>query len=250
MSSTKVSCSLSQNKIQCWGDPDEMVIAKLPNFSNPKALSIRNGTGCAIDEGRVKCWGYYNHKNIKKPKLLNPTAISVEAMAACVIDQGELKCWQFDEAFKKRRKIEFMTAPKIKNVKQITSGDWHSCALADQQVTCWGDSSEGKTNVPKLVNPTSIAADRMNTCAIHQEGVVCWGPDAKKNKYGETLFNVPKLKSPTHLSVGGGKACVIDDSELKCWGQNVKKIFQTNSQNSKISESSKCCSGTIPYLCF
>ena len=41
----------------------------------------------------------------------------------------------------------------------LAAGGWHTCAIDDNGVTCWGSDCQGQSTVPAgLVNPTDIAA--------------------------------------------------------------------------------------------
>ena len=66
---------------------------------------------------------------------------------------------------------------------QVVSGGYHTCAIDDNGVHCWGYNVFGQTDVPtNLVNPWSISSGYMNTCALDDNGVHCWG----YNVYGQT----------------------------------------------------------------
>jgi len=65
----------------------------------------------------------------------------------------------------------------------VSVSTYHSCAIDDTGVVCWGDSTEGKTTVPMLHNPVAVSAAYRHTCALDDTGVVCWGyePDGNPN---------------------------------------------------------------------
>lgn len=135
-----------------------------------------------------------------------------------------------------------------KTIKQIATGDWHSCAIAsDNRVYCWGYGSngelgngyEGQVNAPSAVNTsgvmsgkdiTQIATGFNHNCALDSNGgVYCWG----QNAYGE-LGNNSTTKSSvpvaTSMNEFGGRkvkqivagffyTCALTtDGSVFCWG--------------------------------
>tara|TARA_X000000950_G_C13877150_1_gene645337 strand:+ start:719 stop:1999 length:1281 start_codon:yes stop_codon:yes gene_type:complete len=98
----------------------------------------------------------------------------------------------------------------------VSSGKYHTCALDDNGVTCWGRNNHNQTDVPTLNNPTAVDAGDWHSCAIHDDGLACWG----RNSYGEST--VPSgLINITEVSVGGYHTCVIHNGgSLQCWGLN------------------------------
>ncbi len=63
---------------------------------------------------------------------------------------------------------------------------YHTCALDDNGVTCWGHNKYGQTTVPAgLVNPSALTAGGHHTCALDDNGVTCWG----YNVYGQSDRN-------------------------------------------------------------
>jgi len=99
-------------------------------------------------------------------------------------------------------------------IDAVTVGSNHACALAGQQVYCWGDNAFGATGravmtpstptlraaqVPGLGRAVVVAAGSFHTCAINpDEGVYCWGLNAD-NQLGS---DVPMYRS-TPVDVAG-----------------------------------------------
>ncbi len=100
------------------------------------------------------------------------------------------------------------------SLTQISSGQFHACALNSSVVSCWGYNASGQTTVPALTNPTAVSAGYSHTCAIDATGVHCWG----SNLAGEST--VPALTNPTAVSAGGLHTCAIDATGVHCWGYN------------------------------
>tara|TARA_R110002072_G_scaffold187259_1_gene344037 strand:- start:513 stop:1112 length:600 start_codon:yes stop_codon:yes gene_type:complete len=69
----------------------------------------------------------------------------------------------------------------------MSAGAYHTCALHDNGVSCWGWNTNGQTTVPALSNPVAVSAGGVHTCALDDNGVNCWG----NNDYGQTT--VPTL---------------------------------------------------------
>lgn len=147
----------------------------------------------------------------------------------------------------------------LRNASQISTGQYHTCAVSDGTVLCWGDNSAGQlgdgTTAPYRSVPTIVAAPAdgglslsqvvqvttgyLHTCALTSGGqVYCWG-DNSQNQLGNGMdagvlpnSNVPTLvggSSPLanviSISAFGYFTCaVLPDSDsvdvATCWGQN------------------------------
>ena len=117
------------------------------------------------------------------PVGINPiqglAALAAGGNHTCEIDvtQG-LVCWGSNE-------FGESTVPKtLKNIRQVTAGFSHTCALDANGVTCWGRSTEGQTKVPPLSHPRYVQAGGYHTCALDDHGVSCWGD----NSFGKARF--------------------------------------------------------------
>ena len=136
-----------------------------------------------------------------------------------------------------------------KTLTAISTGERHSCAVADGKAYCWGNNYSGQlgnnsttdSRVPAAVNTsgvlagktiTAIAAGDFHTCAVADGKAYCWG-----NNYSGRLGNnsatdssVPVAvntsgvlagKTVTAISTGGSHSCVLADGKAYCWGDNA-----------------------------
>ena len=99
-------------------------------------------------------------------------------------------------------------------VSDIDVGAFHTCALEDGNVFCWGLNDVGQTNVPAtLGNVTHIATGSYFSCAADEDGIHCWG----RSLAGETA--VPAIEGEVvKLAAGYNHACALTNVELACWG--------------------------------
>jgi len=99
---------------------------------------------------------------------------------------------------------------------QLTAGFFHTCAIDDNGVQCWGRNNDGQSTVPAgLVNPIAVSAGDLHTCAIDDNGVQCWGQDS------DGRSTVPAgLVNPVAVAAGVNHTCAIDDNGVQCWGQD------------------------------
>jgi uncharacterized delta-60 repeat protein len=110
----------------------------------------------------------------------------------------------------------------------VSAGGYHSCALDNDGVKCWGSNSFGQAAVPALTAPTMVSAGYRHTCAIDATGVKCWGKGTTNtgtlDNFGQSI--PPALNNPTSVSAGYWHTCAIDADGVRCWGKNTKG--QTN----------------------
>jgi hypothetical protein len=83
--------------------------------------------------------------------------------------------------------------PDISNPIAVSSGGYHSCAIDESDVKCWGLGTKGQTNVPQLINPVQIVSGQYFSCAQDDTGIVCWGD---KSEY--TIMVMPDLNLGTN----------------------------------------------------
>jgi alpha-tubulin suppressor-like RCC1 family protein len=104
----------------------------------------------------------------------------------------------------------------------ISAGHQNTCALDDTGVRCWGHNAAGQSAVPLLSNPFAVDAGNTESCALDDTGAVCWGDSSN-------VTNEPALSNATAISVGSDHACALDDSGVQCWGDNSEG--QTTAQS-------------------
>ena len=161
----------------------------------------------------------------------------------------------------------------------ISSGSYyHSCAvLADGQVQCWGNNSNGQlgdgtttnSSLPVTVNgistATAVAAGAIHTCALLSSGVVkCWG----HNGYGElgngsttdwaSPASVSGISNAVAISARSYFSCaLLSDGTVKCWGNNANGQLgdgtTTNSSTpvtvSGITTATAIAAGNLEHTC-
>jgi len=205
---------------------------------NRKAQAITAGSfhTCALlSDGSVRCWGsgsngqlgYGSTENVGD----NETPGSVPPV-----------------------KLGLNEAGVNHTAKAITAGDFHTCALLDDDtVRCWGYGEDGRlgygnlksigdNETPDTVGPIdlgghaakAISAGQDHTCALLNDDTVrCWGyggdgrlgyGNVKSIGDNETPasvgpVNVGNGRTVVSVSAGGRGSCAgLEDGALRCWG--------------------------------
>lgn len=183
-----------------------------PPFLGPPDLTAGVEHTCALQAGRVRCWGGNEFHQLGDPSLRNgrgqfraarlPVAGVTRAVAlgagahhtCAIVEGGELRCWGHggygqlgdggrDDAATPRALA--LPAP----ARSVSAGDGHTCAATtDGAVYCWGRNDHGQlgdgtltargTPVRVATPPGAVvvAAGRLHTCAHGESGwVACWG---------------------------------------------------------------------------
>ena len=231
--SCAVSCS---DNVICWGDnrfgqlgsDDNMTTMNHVHISNVVQISAGAIHTCALkNDSTVACWG--NNRFGQLGNSLNNGTKNSNLIPLIV---------------------------NIENVKQISAGVIHTCALKnDGSVFCWGFNKFGQlgnsTNIGlensttvtplnvNINNVKQISAGKRHTCALKNNGTVsCWGI----NRYGQlgnsanTIINYPNsipvdvnIDNVKQISAGGIHTCALkNDGTVACWGA---KFTFGNGQN-------------------
>ena len=161
----------------------------------------------------------------------------------------------------------------LTNVKQISTGNEHSCALlADDTLKCWGNNLSGQLGDGTLVSrsgPVAVKYDNSGTlsplggvsivdvasvhvtvnqahscAALSAGGIKCWGRNGS-GQLGDgtttdrrTAVDVSGLKTSqiTDISLGSNHTCVlILGGNVKCWGYNYSGQLGNGLSGSSIS---------------
>lgn len=201
------------------------------------SMSTGDTFSCAVtDSGGVVCWGRNSYGNLgdgTTSDRTTPTAVvgtgqssggtplsGVRSLAvgeshACVVvSGGGVKCWgwnasgQLGDGSTTNRSTpvdvlavgESSGGATLTNVKEISAGNFHTCALMnDNSVTCWGSGSSGQLGDARSTSSTSPVI------------VVATGQTAG----GTALSDV------SSVAAGGSHTCALMTSGgVKCWGSN------------------------------
>ena len=177
------------------------------------AITAGTDHSCAVLEGAAYCWG-----NNDTGELGDLTTTS-RGVATAVDTTGVLG---------------------ERTVSAVSSGDNHTCAVADGGVYCWGENEDGElgngtqtdSSTPvaagSLAGATAVAAGSAHTCALADGSVFCWGDnnsgqlgDGGATKRSTTPVQVQGLlagKTVTAIAAGGEHTCAVASGAAYCWG--------------------------------
>lgn len=212
--------------------------AAAPLDSGVTDVSIGLFYGCAIKSGKLYCWGWNESGQVgdgtritrNGPVAVQPAPddtffngltfkkVAVGPRTACAISNpffgtDVLYCWGYnaDGQFGNGTYTgsttpvvvngNYSNSPLVgKKLTDISLGTGHACAIADNQVYCWGYNVAGQLGngttmpsaLPVLVgngtgttpvftnsNVTSISAGNRTTCAVQSGRTYCWGSNTQ-----------------------------------------------------------------------
>ena len=131
-------------------------------------------------------------------------------------------------------------------VTQISTGDFHTCALVNGAAWCWGSSFFGQLGngqvaghaqsdavVPQQVmgltsGVTQISAGRKHTCAVVEGRAFCWGKgiSGQLGNNSDSNASTPRqvmglTSGVTQISAGDSHTCAVVKGAAWCWGENA-----------------------------
>jgi alpha-tubulin suppressor-like RCC1 family protein len=224
--------------------PLDLGTGRTINFSLPfeDAFSTNNGTACAIlDNNTIKCWGSgdngrrgtgntsnYGGASLDTPdglQVINigtdiPKKIVVGTRHTCLVNTlNQLKCWGANEygqlgygdtlmrghtAGTIPISLPYIDLGTAKTIKSITLGDYHTCALLnDDKLKCWGYNGNGELGLG------------LNTTAAIGNDPGEMGDNLQYANLGTDFTKVLKVYASTYSS-----CALLDNNQVKCWGYN------------------------------
>jgi alpha-tubulin suppressor-like RCC1 family protein len=196
------------------------------------------------------CSGFRCSSTPLKVTLATGTAGGVAAGSAhtCVrvISPSSVECWGANNRGQLGNGTNSPASTPVaigslSNVREVTSGFEHSCALLDSgAVRCWGRGDEGELGngstadsltpvaVSGIGNATSISAGNFHTCARLLGGTVqCWGRGDEGQLGNANILDsstpvaVNGIATATSVTGGGFHSCAsLSSGALRCWGRN------------------------------
>ena len=244
--------------------PDPTVIDGL----RAKSVTLAGKFALAVGtDDRLWSWGTNDSFQLARPRDGPPGApwrppahadrisSSVRACAGAensgfaLADNGDLVSWGGSTAEQLGRMSSLHPDPipariALSDVKSVTAGATHACALSDGSIHCWGGQNEhgqlgtrlraqemfpARVALPNDVYPVAVAAGGDNTCAIVATGeLYCWGA----NRAGQVgVASRQDQSTPTRIEglteqvvgialMDEAVCALLRSGSVACWGDN------------------------------
>jgi len=207
------SCAINAGKVKCWGKDDVGQTEVPQGIDTPTEISTGQDFACAINAGQVRCWGNNSDGQSNVPQgLKNPRLLSSSFDYSCVADDSGIHCWGING-------LVPHIPSGIHNPQSLSLMNGAMCILDDDGVKCSNDKTDN-VPVPQLINPRMIGtyyAGAKIGCAIDAVGLTCWRLDDDNTP--TPAF--PVVHNPKSITSSQGTACIVDDDGIKCAGFSV-----------------------------
>jgi len=209
----------------------------------------------------------YHYANAVLPFAQSPTSIS-SGVASCTVGNGTVYCWgynnygQLGDGTTNNSSVPLDVGGLLagKNVSMVSNGYYHTCAIADNAVYCWGTGAAGRlgdnaitdSHVPvavvdsnglfsgKTITKVSASSLGSHTCAIAGGLASCWGlnGNGQIGNNSTSEVHVPTAvdttgvlagKTVTDISAGQLDTCAVASGAAYCWGSNSNGQLGNNS---------------------
>jgi len=238
------SLTLGWNKVSELSDSyAEYVLQRSTASSGSSPVTVYTGPLLsALDRGGIAA----------RAGNLTVDRISAGADHTCAVVEGSAYCWGNNDtgelgdgtttARSVPTPVSSTGALAGATVTRVSSGENHTCAIADSGVYCWGQNEYGELGngtttasstpvaVGSFTNATAVATGYMHSCAIADGKVHCWG-DNSRGQLGDgtnTARTAPVEvggllvgKTVTAIAAGAAHTCAIAESLAYCWGSDV-----------------------------
>lgn len=235
------TCAISQlGRVWCWGDNfyGQLGDGSTSRRTQPvpvtglsgefRAVAAGAAHSCALSAGgTVWCWG----RNLYGQLGIGSTTSSLVPVA--------------------------LGGPMRREVRSITSGPWHTCALSENgRAFCWGlnqdgqlgDGSTSSRTAPVQVagfgrDGRALSAGNSHTCGLDRTGrAMCWGNN-RSGRLGDGTITRRTVATPVALvpgnarmiAAGSGHTCLLVRARrVWCWGDNQAGQLGNNSTTTSL----------------
>jgi alpha-tubulin suppressor-like RCC1 family protein len=239
------------------------IIADDPN-TNVTALAGGGTHSCAVVDGGVQCWGWNGYGQLGDGSTTNSatpvqvsgltsgvTAVATGDLHSCAVVNGGVRCWGYNlygqlgngssgfQSMTNPTPVQVSGLPSGSGVSAVAGGHYHSCAVVNGGVRCWGGNQFGEigngsttqsttpAQVTGLTSGVTAVATGVHTCAVVNGGVQCWGLNASGQLGNGSTANssVPAqvtglTSGVTSLATGNSHSCAVVNGGVRCWGYN------------------------------
>lgn len=188
------TCWYANGQVSCVGSFNGEPIEVPAYLGRPSKISGGEGFTCGLVDTQLRCFGV--DTDWLPQNLSNVSDFDASAHNLCVIVGGQVQCWSSWGS-------EITYVPSLNYPRKVVVGFDQACAIAEQDVHCWGDYT-----IPRsfpLQNPVDLAMGQDSVCAKDDHGWRCWGR-------GEEYF-------PAHVQVQMSEfiQCALERGELRCF---------------------------------
>jgi len=232
------TCAVHTGEVYCWGQnasvqlgfigTQQLTPKKVPNvsqgFQNTGVTKLTSSFGatCAIQNGKLFCWGEDDAiggklgQNIGSdvPSAIpsgngfsntNVSAASMGGYSACAVESGVVYCWG-------------QNISGVLGNNAINSGGSY---LVPVKVS---DANGGFTNS----GVTSVDVGGFTACAVKGGAVFCWGDGTNgilglgaQSSNEPVAIAAPLDSGVTAVQVSQSHACALKSGQAYCWGQDI-----------------------------
>ncbi|MEQ1518242.1 MAG: hypothetical protein ABL931_17310, partial [Usitatibacteraceae bacterium] len=267
------SCAVINGGVKCWGSngsgqlgrstfPDGYGLVAgeaIAAGSNVTAVTTGGSHSCALANGGVQCWGgggllgngTYDASLVPVQTIAagsNATSVSAGWGHTCAAVDGGVQCWGLNTSYQLNLPINtthdsdvpIQVIPSGSNATAVSAGAYHTCAVVNGGVQCWGFFPNGRLGSdPDLFslglsqaiaagsNVTAVSAGGSHSCAVVNGGVQCWGNNTDgrlgDNTTTGTFVPVQAIAAGsgvTGVSAGERHTCAVVNGVVRCWGYN------------------------------
>ncbi len=172
----------ASESVKCWGYPytlnGDTALLEIPGSNGAMSLSLgTDGQGCIImKDGTMKCWEKYTSPVASVVTgIADAKQIAVGYGHRCILNSaGKVLCWGSNDLGQLGLGVSSNTiavpteTPGLGIVKQIVTGDFHTCALTtENRVKCWGANFNGQIGT-SVLGSTAVPSELPGLSDIRQ----------------------------------------------------------------------------------
>jgi len=257
----RYTCMIDKDDhVACWGRNRSSQLGDLsPTRATPVVVSQLDSvldvatsgrTTCALEtDGDVKCWGRGvngqlatgEYDDVTTPvatRVTNARDIALGGYGGCATAvDGSVSCWgSFDGGEGQLVSTAEPRTSLLVNPSQLETGYYHTCAIAQGTVQCFGDNmwgqlgrgERGVIGTPRATPATGadlVGVGFNHACARVGSAVQCWGGnDLGQAGNSDTIRRYEPstvatgLSAVSGLSVGYQRSCAWGGGQAACWG--------------------------------